>query len=111
MARVVLWLPQLAGAGTLRAGWPGSNGSPIGMNAAAGAVAAAVWLDAGAALPGALRDAGALWVAPPLAEDPEPPQPASTPTAMADIVNAASLLVFIRFPAPCDIAGASVARG
>src|ERR1700728_1698219 len=83
MARVVLWLPQLAGAGTLRAGWPGSNGSTIGMNAAAGAVAAAVWLDAGAALAGALPDAGALWVAPPLAEDPEPPQPASTPTAGA----------------------------
>ena len=59
----------------------------------------------------ALPDAEAIWVAPPLAELLlEPLQPASTPTAMADIVSTASLVPFIRIPRPCDVAGASVAR-
>ena len=45
----------------------------------------------------ALPDAEAIWVAPPLAELLlEPLQPASTPTAMADIVSTASLVPFIR---------------
>jgi hypothetical protein len=99
-------LPQLAGVVTARAGWPGSNGSTIGANATAGAVVAAV--AAGVAL--ALPDAGALWVAAPLAGLLELLQPARTPTAMADMVSTASLVPCIRIPRPCDVAGASVAR-
>jgi hypothetical protein len=55
-------------------------------------------------------DAGALWVAAPLAELPGLLQPARTPTAMADMVSTASLVPCIRIPRPCDVAGASVAR-
>jgi hypothetical protein len=91
---------------TARAGWPGSNGSTIGANATAGAVVAA---DAAGVLL-ALPDAGALWVAAPLAELPGLLQPARTPTAMADMVSTASLVPCIRIPRPCDVAGASVAR-
>ena len=93
MARVVPRLPQLAGVVTARAGWPGSNGSTIGANAAAGAVVAADAVGVLLALP----DAGALWVAAPLAELLlELLQPASTPTAMADMVSTASLVPCIR---------------
>src|SRR2546421_578275 len=38
MASVVLWPPQVSGADSTRAGWPGSNGSTMGTN---GAMAAA----------------------------------------------------------------------
>src|SRR5215467_807126 len=39
MASVVLWPPQVSGADSTRAGWPGSNGSTMGTNeATAGAV-------------------------------------------------------------------------
>jgi hypothetical protein len=89
-----------------RAGWPGSNGSTIGANAAAGAVVPAEAVGVLLALP----DAEALWAAPPPAELLELLQPASTPTAMADIVSTASLVPCIWSPRPCDVAGASVAR-
>jgi hypothetical protein len=93
MARVVPRLPQLAGVVMARAGWPGSNGSTIGANAAADAVLEAEAVAVLLALP----DAEAIWVAPPLDKLLlEPPQPASTPTAMADIVSTASLVPFIR---------------
>ena len=93
MARVLPRLPQLAGVVMARAGWPGSNGSTIGTNAAAGAVLEAEAVGVLLAPP----DAEAIWVALPLAELLlELLQPASTPTAMADIVNTASLVPFIR---------------
>jgi len=56
-----------------------------------------------------LPAAEAFWVAPPLAELLELPQPASTPTAMADMVSTASLVPFIWIPRPYDVAAASVA--
>src|SRR5579863_6958529 len=47
MPSVVDWLPQLAGAGLIIAGWPGSNGSTMLMNPAAlaGLVAEAEWVE------------------------------------------------------------------
>ena len=94
MVRVLPRLPQLAGAVMARAGWPGSNGSTTGTNAAAGVVLEAEAVAVLLALP---RDAEAIWVALPLAELLlEPLQPASTPTAMADIVSTATLMPFIR---------------
>jgi hypothetical protein len=102
----VLRLPQLAGVVRARAGWPGSNGSTMGWNATAGAVLVAEVVGVLLTLPAA----EALWVAPPLAELLELLQPASTPTAMADMVSTASLVPCIRIPRPCDVAGASVAR-
>jgi hypothetical protein len=106
MATVVPRLPQLAGVVIARAGWPGSNGSTIGWNAAAGAVVAADTVGVLLARP----DAGAVWLAPPLDELLEPLQPASTPIDMADMVSTASLVPCIRIPRPCDVAGVSVAR-
>jgi hypothetical protein len=90
MARVLPRRPQLAGVVMARAGWPGSNGSTIGTNAGAGAVLEAV----GVLL--APPAAEAIWAALPLAELLLELQPASTPTAMADIVSTASLVPFIR---------------
>jgi len=56
MASVVAWPPQVSGAGTTRAGWPGSNGSTMltnGVMAAVVAVPVAAGLDAaGPGLPG-----------------------------------------------------------
>jgi hypothetical protein len=102
MATVLSWLPQSAGADIACAGWPGSNGSVTGTNAAAagGAVAVAA-VPAGLAVAGALgvaagalpvvlpAAAAALRVAPPAACPPEPPQPASTPIAAADTAASA----------------------
>jgi hypothetical protein len=98
MATVLSWLPQSAGADIACAGWPGSNGSVIGTNVTAvdGTVAA---VPAGLAVADALRVgalpvvlaavAVALRVAPPAAGPPEPPHPASTPTATADMAPSA----------------------
>jgi hypothetical protein len=100
MATVLSWPPQSAGADIACAGWPGSNGSVIGTNVTAvdGAVAVAA-VPAGLAVAGALcvgalpvvlaAVAVALRVAPPAAGPPEPPHPASTPTATADMAPSA----------------------
>jgi hypothetical protein len=105
MATVLSWPPQSAGADIACAGWPGSNGSVIGTNVTAvdGAVAVAA-VPAGLAVAGALCTgalcvgalpvvlaavAVALRVAPPAAGPPEPPHPASTPTATADMAPSA----------------------
>src|SRR6476661_3108997 len=53
MASVLPWPPQLAGAVSTRAGWPGSNGSTMGTNGVIAAMAApvAAGLDAAAPAP------------------------------------------------------------
>jgi hypothetical protein len=104
MATVLSWLPQSAGADIACAGWPGSNGSVIGTNVTAvdgtvAAVPAGLTVPAGLAVADALRVgalpvvlaavAVALRVAPPAAGPPEPPHPASTPTATADMAPSA----------------------
>ena len=70
MVSVEDWLPQLAGAGLIIAGWPGSNGSTMLMNPAAlaGLVAEAEWV------------AGALVL---LLDDDELLQPAARPITAA----------------------------
>src|ERR1700728_3614421 len=96
MARVVCWPTQLAGSVVVRAGWPGSNGSVIGTNAAAldGAAVDAAALDGaagGGALPAALAVVVVPDVAPPAVDELEPPQPASMAVPMARMATMASL--------------------
>jgi len=73
MVSVEDWLPQLAGAGLIIAGWPGSNGSTMLMNPAAlaGLVAEAEWVEV----------AGALVL---LLDDDELLQPAARPKTAAN---------------------------
>src|SRR5579859_1189364 len=65
MTSVLPW-PQLAGAVSVRAGWPGSNGSTMATNGAAAAAGSFLVTTAGLDVPPPARP-----------DDPDEPQPAS----------------------------------
>src|SRR5689334_18435573 len=90
MASVVGWLPQLAGADSVLAGCPGSNGSTMLTNEAAAA---------DATLPAPVAAGRDEAAGPGELDDPEDPQPASGTASTASassIVRRPALIASIR---------------